>query len=78
MLEQNWTLALVALAACLGSLSVANAEERNAAGGGKQITNSIGMKLVLMPAGEFMMGGGEPAEATVAFFEKTYGGCLLS
>jgi formylglycine-generating enzyme len=39
----------------------------------KQITNSIGMKLTLIPAGEFMMGSSESAEETAAFFEKTYG-----
>jgi formylglycine-generating enzyme len=33
----------------------------------QQIANSIGMKLVLIPAGEFMMGNGEPAEATGRF-----------
>jgi len=31
------------------------------------------MKLVLIPAGEFKMGSGESAEATAAFFNKTYG-----
>ena len=43
----------------------------------KQITNSIGMKLVLIPKGEFMMGSGESAEATAAFFNKTYGKDLV-
>ena len=41
--------------------------------GKKQISNSIGMKLVLIPAGEFMMGSRESAEHTAAFFSKTYG-----
>jgi formylglycine-generating enzyme required for sulfatase activity len=40
----------------------------------KQITNSIGMKLTLIPSGEFMMGSGESAEETAAFFKKNYGG----
>ncbi len=31
------------------------------------------MELVLIPAGEFKMGSGESAEATAAFFNKTYG-----
>ena len=35
------------------------------------------MKLVLIPAGEFMMGSGESAEDTAAFFNKTYGEDLL-
>jgi formylglycine-generating enzyme len=39
----------------------------------KQITNSIGMKLTLIPSGEFMMGSGESAEETAAFFKKNYG-----
>lgn len=38
----------------------------------KVITNSIGMKLVMIPAGEFMMGGGEPAERIVADFKRQY------
>ena len=57
----------------LGSLTLATAEEPKEAGGKKQITNSIGMKLVLIPAGEFMMGSRESAEDTAAFFNKTYG-----
>ena len=72
MFRQMWTAALVALTA-LGSLTVATAQESKEAGGKKQITNSIGMKLVLIPAGEFKMGSGESAEDTAAFFNKTYG-----
>jgi formylglycine-generating enzyme len=34
----------------------------------KTITNSIGMKLVLIPAGEFMMGSKEPKEELVKIF----------
>ena len=37
----------------------------------KQITNSIGMKLTLIPSGEFMMGSKESAEETAAFFKKS-------
>ena len=44
----------------------------------KQITNSIGMKLTLIPSGEFMMGSRESAEATAAFFKKNYGMDWLS
>jgi formylglycine-generating enzyme required for sulfatase activity len=40
----------------------------------KQITNSIGMKLTLIPSGEFMMGNNESAEETAAFFQKNYRG----
>jgi formylglycine-generating enzyme required for sulfatase activity len=39
----------------------------------KQITNSIGMKLTLVPSGEFQMGSAESAEDTAEFFNKTYG-----
>jgi formylglycine-generating enzyme required for sulfatase activity len=35
------------------------------------------MELVLIPAGEFKMGSGESAEATAAFFNKTYGEYIL-
>jgi formylglycine-generating enzyme required for sulfatase activity len=68
MFRQIWTAALVALTG-FGSLTVATAQES----GKKQITNSIGMKLVLIPKGEFMMGSSESAEETAAFFSKTYG-----
>jgi formylglycine-generating enzyme required for sulfatase activity len=44
----------------------------------KLITNSIGMKLTLIPSGEFMMGSKESAEDTAAFFNKTYGEILLN
>ncbi len=43
----------------------------------KQITNSIGMKLTLIPSGEFKMGSGESEEATAVFFKKNYGGDWL-
>jgi formylglycine-generating enzyme len=35
-----------------------------------EVANSIGMKLVPIPAGEFMMGGGETAEELVEAFES--------
>jgi formylglycine-generating enzyme required for sulfatase activity len=69
MYRQISTFALVVL---VGSFSLANAEEPKVSGK-KQITNSIGMKMVLIPAGEFKMGGGESAEETAAFYNKTYG-----
>ena len=47
-------------------------------GGKTQITNSIGMKLTLVPSGEFMMGSKESAKATAAFFNKTYGEDVLA
>jgi formylglycine-generating enzyme required for sulfatase activity len=58
----------------LGSLTLAIAQQpKQADGGQKQITNSIGMKLTLIPAGDFVMGSHESAEDTAAFFKKTYG-----
>jgi formylglycine-generating enzyme required for sulfatase activity len=36
----------------------------------REITDSIGMKLVLIPAGEFMMGSGEPAADILAKFPQ--------
>jgi formylglycine-generating enzyme len=49
--------------------SLAPAEETSqAARQGREIDNSIGVKLVLIPAGEFMMGGQESAEELVEAF----------
>ena len=75
MFRQVSRVALVVLAA-FGSLTAVTAAEPKPAPT-KQITNSIGMKLTLIPSGEFKMGGGESAEATAAFFNKTYGEDLL-
>ena len=72
MSRQMWIAVLVVLTG-FGSLAVATAQESKSAGSKKQITNSIGMKLVLIPAGEFMMGSGESAEETAAFFKKNSG-----
>ena len=38
----------------------------------REITNSIGMKLVLIPAGEFMMGNGESADELAAYYKRAY------
>ncbi len=52
------------------------AEAKKAAAGPKKITVDLGggvkMEMTLIPAGEFMMGSGESAEATAEFFNKTY------
>jgi formylglycine-generating enzyme required for sulfatase activity len=72
MFRQTCKAALASLAA-LGSLTLATAAEPKHSGGQNQITNSIGMKLTLIPAGKFMMGSGESAEETAAFFNKTFG-----
>jgi formylglycine-generating enzyme len=71
MFPKTSAAALAALAA-LGSFTLTTAQEPKAASGEKQITNSVGMKLTLIPAGEFMMGSGESAEAVTAFFEDNY------
>jgi formylglycine-generating enzyme len=71
MLRQTCIAALVTLAA-VGSFTLATAQEPKAATGEKQITNSIGMKLTLIPAGEFKMGSGESPEATATFFKKDF------
>jgi sulfatase modifying factor 1 len=44
----------------------AHAEERRR----PEQTNSIGLRLVELPAGEFQMGGGEPAESVAKTFEE--------
>ena len=51
--------------------SLLSAEEPKKPGDTKQVTNSIGMKLTLIPSGEFMMGSAETPEETVAFFKRT-------
>ena len=53
-------------------LSPAQHEAAKAAGVPVEITNSIGMKLVLIPAGEFMMGSAESAEEVARAF-RDYG-----
>ena len=67
MFRNRSAVALTVLMA-LGSSARSNRQGPKEAGGKKQITNSIGMKLTLVPSGEFMMGSGESAEDTVAFF----------
>ena len=44
----------------------------------REVTNSIGMKLTLIPPGEYKMGSGESAEDTAAFFIKVYGADTLT
>ena len=63
--------------AALGTLAPANGQGSKTAAEKRQVTNSIGMKLTLVPAGEFKMGSGESAEATAGFFNTIYGGDLV-
>ena len=75
MFRKVSTVVVVVLAA-VGSVALATAAEPKTAPT-NQITNSIGMKLTLVPSGEFMMGSGESAKDTAAFFNKIYGSNLL-
>jgi formylglycine-generating enzyme required for sulfatase activity len=72
MFRQTCT-AVSAVLAALGSFALAMAQEPKATSA-KLTTNSIGMKLTLVPSGEFTMGSGESAENTIDFFEKNYVG----
>jgi formylglycine-generating enzyme required for sulfatase activity len=67
----------LALLAAVGSFSLAAAQAPKAGGDAGTITNSIGMKLRLIPAGEFQMGSRRTAGETAAFFNKTYGVDIL-
>jgi len=62
MFRQVSKVVVVLLA--IGRFAVATAAEPTTAPP-KQITNSIGMKLTLVPSGEFMMGSKESAEETI-------------
>ncbi len=66
------SIAAFAALVTVGGFTLATAQEPKATGGTNQITNSIGMKLTLVPSGEFQMGSVESAEATVAFLQKNY------
>jgi sulfatase modifying factor 1 len=60
------SLLLAWMIACVcDAQAVANASAEHTENG---IFNSIGIKLVLIPAGEFMMGSGEPVEKILATF----------
>jgi formylglycine-generating enzyme required for sulfatase activity len=59
-------------------LATAAAQEPKGHGGKNQITNSIGMKLTLIPSGEFMMGSGESAKETAAFYKMNYAMSLIT
>ena len=70
---RNTSIASLVILAAFGGCTLATAQEPKATSGKMQITNSIGMKLTLIPSGEFQMGSGESAEETATFFKKNYG-----
>ena len=80
MFRQTYIAALAILAS-LATSTLATAAEPKQSGGDKQIAVDLGggvkLEMVRIPAGEFKMGSGESAEATAAFFNKTYGEDLL-
>jgi formylglycine-generating enzyme len=63
--------AWLALAALAGFASTSRADP--AAALAAPITNSIGMKLVYVPSGTFLMGSRESPEEAVAFYKKALG-----
>ena len=80
----SWGVAVVAVIGALTAFWVFSPgtatellQKAEETGGKKQITNSIGIKLVLIPAGEFKMGSGESAEDAAAFFNKVHGSDAL-
>jgi formylglycine-generating enzyme required for sulfatase activity len=71
MVPQTCLTALTGLVA-VGVITCATAQELKPGGDQNQITNAIGMKLTLVPSGEFIMGSSEPAARTAGFFIKHY------
>ena len=67
MLRQALTVSFIALTE-LASLNCAAVRESKEAGGKNQITNSVGMKLVLIPAGELMTGSRESSAELAKMF----------
>ena len=67
----KWTvlvLAIVALRTLVGLLLYKPRQEAPAAE--REIVNSIGMRLVRIPAGEFLMGCEEPVERLLRAFPR--------
>src|SRR6476659_1873611 len=67
---RSWTLMLMVISA---TVVLSSPKEKSESASADQaepdaITNSIGMKLVRIPAGEFMMGAEEDRDATMAAF----------
>jgi formylglycine-generating enzyme required for sulfatase activity len=76
MSQPMWSAALV-VPIVLSCSGLVTAGVPAVATGGKEITNSIGMKLTLIPSGQFTMGSRETAEEAAAVFNKAYGGDLI-
>ncbi len=64
-LATRWLIVLLAIGFAQRGAAQAPTPEAAKA---RETTNSIGMRLVLIPAGEFLMGGQEPAEELVKAF----------
>ena len=71
MFRESCISSFVAFLTLVG-VNLAIAEEPKDAGE-KQTANSIGMKLTLVPSGEFTMGSAQSADETVAYLKKNYG-----
>jgi formylglycine-generating enzyme len=70
------TLAIISIAVCSGSGSLegASGDSPKDSRVPLQIVNAIGMKLTLIPSGEFNMGCGESPQSTYDYFAKKYRG----
>jgi formylglycine-generating enzyme required for sulfatase activity len=66
----GFRLARVSVEEAPGSLTHAATQESTEAGGKKPITNSVGMKLTLIPAGEFVMGSQRSSAELATMFAQ--------
>ena len=83
---KNWLPRSVVILASVAAAWSQGAEQSPKAGADgktppKELTVDLGggvkMKMVLIPAGEFMMGSGESEKDTAAFLNKTYGEAIF-
>jgi formylglycine-generating enzyme len=72
MLQRTISESLATLTVLVAVAFATAQEPKHADDDKKQITNSIGMKLTLIPAGDFKMGSGESVWDAAAFFKKNY------
>src|SRR5215471_1394406 len=66
---RRWMLMLPPLGALCALLPLLGLGQRRG-GHDREVTNSTGMRLVRVPAGEFLMGGQEPAERLASDFRE--------